>query len=226
MNGLPYYKAYPRDFIEGTIGMPLELKGAYRVLLDLIYMQDGALPDDPHYISGQLGCSVRKWKTIRQSLVAAKKIEEQNGFISQKRARRELEITRKYQETQAENRRGSNKNKDLEKPPSNHTEPEPDNTEPNGSDGVAVIADATKDAIWKRGVPYLVESGVPDRQARSAIGKWIRDAGAQRLYDALAQSKASGTGDPIPYITKILQPEPEPVDVLAMVRERRARGEA
>ncbi len=22
MNGLPYYKAYPRDFIEGTVGMP------------------------------------------------------------------------------------------------------------------------------------------------------------------------------------------------------------
>ncbi|MFK5283859.1 DUF1376 domain-containing protein, partial [Lacticaseibacillus paracasei] len=56
MNGLPYYKAYPRDFIEGTIGMPFELKGAYRLLLDLIYMQGGRLPDDAKYISGLLGC--------------------------------------------------------------------------------------------------------------------------------------------------------------------------
>lgn len=82
MNGLPYYKAYPRDFIEGTIGMPLELKGAYRVLLDLIYMQSGDLPDDPHYISGQLGCSVRKWKSIRERLIEAGKIQVNGDFLT------------------------------------------------------------------------------------------------------------------------------------------------
>lgn len=44
MNGLPYYKAYPRDFIEGTVGMSFELKGAYRLVLDLIYLRSGNCP--------------------------------------------------------------------------------------------------------------------------------------------------------------------------------------
>ena len=128
MNGLPYYKAYPRDFIEGTIGMPLELKGAYRVLLDLIYMQGGRLKDDPRYISGLLGCSVRAWKKHRSALIDQHKIIVENGIISNFRADKELETLRKYQVQQSENRRAVNKNNRLEKPSSDHTEPEPEYT--------------------------------------------------------------------------------------------------
>lgn len=126
MNGLPYYKAYPRDFIEGTIGMSFELKGAYRLLLDLIYMQAGRLPDDPRYISGLLGCSVRAWKKYRATLVSDGKIYAENGIISNFRADKELETLSKLQEVKRENRSGGNKNKDLAKRPSDHTEPEPD----------------------------------------------------------------------------------------------------
>ena len=129
MNGLPYYKAYPRDFIEGTIGMSFELKGAYRLVLDLIYMQGGNLPDDARYISGQLGCSIRKWKSLRDDLVAAGKIQVSGEFLRNKRAEKELETLAKLQETKRENRAAANKNKDLGKRPSDHTEPEPDKKE-------------------------------------------------------------------------------------------------
>lgn len=126
MNGLPYYKAYPRDFIEGTIGMPFELKCAYRVVLDLIYMQGGKLPDDARYISGLLGCSIRKWKALRSSLISADKIQVNGEFLSNYRADNELETLAKQQEKQAENARRPRKNKDLQKPRLSHTEPEPE----------------------------------------------------------------------------------------------------
>lgn len=124
MNGLPYYKAYPRDFIEGTIGMPFELKAAYRLVLDLIYMQGGELPDDPRYISGLLGCSIRAWNRHRLALIQSGKILAENGIISNLRADKELESLRKVQVKQAENASGPNKNKGLEKPRLNHTEPD------------------------------------------------------------------------------------------------------
>ncbi len=110
---LPYYKKYPRDFVEGTIGMPLETKGAYSIILDMIYMQDGELPDDPRYISGMLGCSVRKWKSIRNELINAGKLYAQNDIISNKRADKERESLRKLQHNQAEKGRLSNKNNKL-----------------------------------------------------------------------------------------------------------------
>tara|TARA_R110002033_G_scaffold29914_4_gene66650 strand:- start:6076 stop:6870 length:795 start_codon:yes stop_codon:yes gene_type:complete len=126
VNGLPYYKAYPRDFVEGTIGMPFEMKCAYRVVLDLIYMQGGDLPDDPRYISGLLGCSVRKWNSIRDFLISAGKLQVNGEFLTNYRAVIELETLAKLQDRQRENRSGSNKNKGLEKPRSRQPEPEPE----------------------------------------------------------------------------------------------------
>lgn len=125
-NVLPYYKAYPRDFIEGTIGMGLELKGAYRVLLDLIYMQSGFLRDDARYISGLLGCSVRKWESIRIQLICAGKIQVSNGKITNSRARLELDSTLTQQKLNAENGAKAHKNKHLLERPLSQPEPEPE----------------------------------------------------------------------------------------------------
>jgi len=114
-NALPYYPRYPRDFLDGTAGMSLELKGAYSVVLDLIYMMgERGLPDDARYISGQLGCSVRKWNGLRETLVSEGKIFIENGIISNSRADKEKIIQRKYRDNKSENRARPNKNKDLE----------------------------------------------------------------------------------------------------------------
>ena len=126
MNGLPYYKAYPRDFIEGTIGMPFELKGAYRLVLDLIYMQGGSLPDDARYISGLLGCSVRKWNSFRQELIARGKLQVSGESLTNYRAVIELETLAKVQEKQSQNASRPRKNNNLAEPRLNHTEPDTD----------------------------------------------------------------------------------------------------
>lgn len=126
MNGLPYYKAYPRDFIDGTVGMDLETKGAYRIVLDLIYLHGGALPDDARYISGQLGCSVRKWNGIRETLIDLGKLRTNAGRLTNERAIIELESLGKFQEKQRENGSRPKKNKGLAKPRLNHTESDAD----------------------------------------------------------------------------------------------------
>ena len=129
---LPYYKKYPRDFIEGTIGMSLELKGAYALVLDLIYMQDGQLPDDAKYISGLLGCSVKKWNSLRKILVETDKIYVSGNFLSNYRADKERETLRKFQQNQSEKASNPRKNNNLAgatvKPARVKPEPEPDNT--------------------------------------------------------------------------------------------------
>ena len=137
MNGLPYYKRYPRDFIEGTIGMPFELKVTYSFILDLIYMQGGNLPDDPRYISGLLGVSVRKWNSLRSGLLEAGKIQtvegDEIGYLTNYRAVIEIESLAKLSRTQSEKRSRPNKNKDLESPQINHSEPEPDKEDKRGA---------------------------------------------------------------------------------------------
>lgn len=117
MNSLPFYKRYAKDLFVGTAGMSLELKGAYGLILDLIYLHNGALPDDAQYIAGQLGTSVRKWNSLRKELIKVGKLYAENEIISNKRADKELIIQRSFRDKQAENRSRPNKNNDLEKPP-------------------------------------------------------------------------------------------------------------
>jgi len=119
MNALPYYRRFPRDFVEGTVGMPFDLKGAYSILLDLIYMQDGRLPDDARYIAGLLGCSVKAWNGYRLRLLAMGKIVSDGEIISNFRANLELDKVAEIRRTKSENRAGKSKNKDLPERPSN-----------------------------------------------------------------------------------------------------------
>lgn len=125
---LPYYKRYPRDFFEGTIGMSFEAKGTYGLVLDLIYKTDGRLKDDSRYIAGMLGCSTRKWNNLRDELVEAGKLVIENGIISNFRADNLLIERRTFQNKQRENRSKANKNKRVKKPRSNQPEPDTDIT--------------------------------------------------------------------------------------------------
>lgn len=113
---LPYYKRFPRDFLDGTIGLSLEVKGAYGIVLDLIFMRDGHLEDNAQYIAGQLGCSVRKWLSIKEELFSRGKIECNLGFISNSRADKLLVEAGIYQAKQSENGKKPKKDNGIEKP--------------------------------------------------------------------------------------------------------------
>ena len=116
MNGLPWYQRFPRDLIEGTVGMPYDVKMQYWALLDLIFLYNNALPDDANFICGTFGCSKQLWRKVRAELIAREKIQINNDIISNKRAENILESSRKYSTKQANNRRGHSKNNELPEP--------------------------------------------------------------------------------------------------------------
>jgi uncharacterized protein YdaU (DUF1376 family) len=190
-NALPYYKAYPRDFIEGTIGMSLELKGAYRVLLDLIYMQSGFLRDDARYISGLLGCSVRKWESIRVQLICAGKIQLEKGKITNSRARLELDSTLAQQKLNAENGAKAHKNKHLSERSLSQPEPEP---EPDIDTNVSIKRDKPK--------PKKIDQEKFE-EFWSAYPKKISKGAAQRAYEKA--TKETSHNDIIEGLTRSVQ---------------------
>ncbi len=132
MSSQPWYKRYPSNFISGTLGLTLEEKGAYSLVLDLIYDRGRPIPDDARYIAGVCGCSVRKWNAIRDRLVELGKIVVSDGLISNNRAEKEIEKAAKSSEERsesgrkggiksAENRSKSNKNNELGQAEVKHT---------------------------------------------------------------------------------------------------------
>lgn len=100
---LPWYRRFPDNFIAGTVGLTLEEKGAYSLVLDLMYVRGGPVPDEPRYIAGVCNCSVRKWNSIRQRLLDLGKITSADGYLTNHRAEEEIEIARKISREAAEN---------------------------------------------------------------------------------------------------------------------------
>jgi hypothetical protein len=117
---LPYYLRYPDAFLEATDGWPGDLKGAYGILLDLIYRRDGKLVDDAGSIAGHLGYSVRKWNLLKKQLIEKGKIKVVDGIIRNTRADDHLISRRSFQEKQAINRSRPNKINDEGSPPSTY----------------------------------------------------------------------------------------------------------
>lgn len=170
MSNLPYYPRYPRDFFEGTAGMSFELKAAYGLVLDLIYMMgQRGLPDDPHFISGHLGMSVRKWNGLRQKLIDAGKIAVDDGIISNKRADKEKVIQSKFQDKQRENASKPRKNKDLAQPRLSHTD-----TDTEEKEDTSVSS--------KKSAPAKKKSQLPDGwQLPKDWGDWAMEQGMDEL---------------------------------------------
>jgi len=198
MNGLPYYKAYPRDFIEGTVGMDFEMKAAYRLVLDLIYMQNGNLPDDPRYISGLLGCSTKKWNSLRGRLISAGKIHARDGHIGNYRADKELETLGKFQDKQRENRSRPNKNNGLKSPPINHTEPD---TEPKKDIPLRGPAAGTS----SEAEVYAVGKKVLGKSAGGVITKLRKACGYDDGYTLDWLRQAAEKQSPIEWINAVLK---------------------
>lgn len=127
---LAYYKRYPRDFIEGVSAARLtfEQRGAYAIVLDLIYSHDGDLPDDPRFIAGVLNCSVRLWKSIRLVLIEKEKLFVSGEFLTNKRADELLEETAKLADKNRENGSKPKKSNGMPKPKAkpNGRHPNPD----------------------------------------------------------------------------------------------------
>lgn len=127
MTGNPWYPRYPQDFLMGTMGMPLETRGAYAVLLDMIYDRGRPIPDEPNWIAGMMGISTRKWNSIRASLIAADKITVEDGYISNARAEREIAKADAHSKKHAENgaKGGRKRAENTLKTPRKHAENDP-----------------------------------------------------------------------------------------------------
>lgn len=81
-------------------------------------------------------------------------------------------------------------------------------TEAIASDASASISTpmSPTDQLWTDGIQTLQSLGAPEKQSRAMVGKWLRDTGedAPRILDAIALARERRTGDPIPFVTRVL----------------------
>jgi uncharacterized protein YdaU (DUF1376 family) len=109
MSRFPYHRRYHEDALNGMARLTLEQRGCYQTVLDLIYAHGGPIEDDERYLAAQMLVSIRKWRALRDDLIALGKIWLVDGRIGNGRAERELADSGALRALQAENGRNSAK---------------------------------------------------------------------------------------------------------------------
>jgi uncharacterized protein YdaU (DUF1376 family) len=96
MSARHYHKRYHSDALSGFMALTLEERGAYQTLLDMMYDRQGPLIDNERLLAGYMNCSIRKWRQLREDLIAKGKIRINSaGQITNDRAEKEIESASK-----------------------------------------------------------------------------------------------------------------------------------
>lgn len=98
-----WHARYHRQALDGMQCLTLEERGAYNTILDLIYDRQAPLPDDPRWLAGWMGVSLRKWATLRATLIVKGKLYvTPDGRLANVRADFELETAAELSRNRAE----------------------------------------------------------------------------------------------------------------------------
>lgn len=211
-----FYKMEPLKWDRGTDNLTLEQEAAYLRICNAIYAADQPIAENYRALAGMWRCNERRAKRLLAELVDAGKVYVEAGWIKNDKAisdvamRLELRVKRQLAGHSGGIESGKSRAKALENKETH---------EANGSTRKEVekssVAKATggrpaidrSEAIWGNGKRYLVRHGVSEKNAGSLIGRWLKLAGADAVYDALAAANAAGSPDPVAYITAALKPK-------------------
>lgn len=230
-----WHPRYHQDALDGMLMLTLEERGAYNTILDLIYNRQAPVPDDERWIAGWLGCSVKKWRLLRATLLVKGKLvacEHQNQpALMNERARLEIESASTRRRVAAESGANGgrkraqkeaerNKNKGLGQAALEGSLKLKTETETIGSVSKDTGGEPPSDidgATWTSAVTLLkAQADMPEKQARSFFGRLLSENGleARDLLPAVTQAVVNRTQDPASYLRRSA----------AGISKRRAQG--
>lgn len=220
MSTLPYHKRYHSDALAGMMPLSLEERGAYNTLLDLMYDRGAGLIDNERLLAGYMNCSIRKWRQIREQLLAVGKIcITSDGLISNSRARKEIENTAKTHRklidagskggrTRAENKKKDNENNETGQASLDHglsqaqairalpeARSQSSVTSVTAAEGAAEV-DPDK-VFWANAKAMLQPHCRGD--AGKVVGQWLRDHGKEMTVASLNAAQLERAVNPIEY---------------------------
>lgn len=167
----PYFKFYPRDWLEATRSMSLEQRGAYIDLICILMEMEGHLRDDDRWISHQMHISTRKWKAVKTDLVEHKKIRIEGDLIVQERCLKELDLL------MARSRTGSESATNRERTKRENRENINEFNDANGTVVPLRARDSDSDSEEERKIPPVVPrlGDAPKKRKGSAPEGYSQD---------------------------------------------------
>jgi len=219
-----HYAHHIGDYRPHTAHLTMVEDGAYRRLLDLYYLHEKPLPGDVATCQRLTACRSKEERAAVETILSEFFSLEADGWHQRKADA----IIAEYQgkaETARKNGRGGGRPKTKEKPSENQSgfssvpKTNPDETvtvnrKPlTNSDANASGADAPKidpvKVLFDEGVRLLTDTGTPEPQARSLIGRWRKNHGDEATRTAIQAAYDHGAVAPVEFIAASLTRAPK-----------------
>lgn len=214
MSETPFMPLWVADFVGDTMDLDAKEVGAYLLILMTMWGRDGYLPNDERKLQRVARCG-RDWPRVWASIQHY--FTEDGDRITQGRLLKEVQKVASKRIVNAQHgalggRAKALKSKDasLANATVSLQQPEP---YPEREDSEAKASDASVDfakQLWERGVAFLGKHNVPDRQARTLIGKWRKAYTDTDIFDAFSACSKQGAIDPVSWITARLDGKGKP----------------
>lgn len=199
MAALPYMPLYVADYIADTAHLTAVEHGAYLMLIMNYWQRGKALPADDVRLSRIARVDASEWPSVRAAI--SEFFDEVDGEWRHGRIEAELaHVHMKSVKAKAAAQRSVSVRSANAQRPFNHTDTDTD-TEKNknipspvgdGQDEPAEVpAQTTRQILFDEGLSILIGHKVPEKQARSLIGQWLRDSSddESRVLNAIRLSR-------------------------------------
>jgi uncharacterized protein YdaU (DUF1376 family) len=213
MAEFPSLPLFTDAYLADTTHLTTTEHGAYLLLLMTAWRIPGCcLPDDDVMLARYAKMTRDKWKKIRPTLVQFFRVRD--GQWHQARLQDELQHlqSKKSQQSKAgkasatakalkrRNRDAASVDDPLQRNANENSTPRPTpNTLTKVSDADAHSGDPKK-MIFDLGVPLLTAGGMKPPQARSMLGKWLKDHDPAAVLAAIVAAQAHGPASPVEWI--------------------------
>lgn len=211
-----YYERHLGDYARDTGHLSLLEHGVYTLLLDRYYATEQGIPEGQAH-------RVARARSVAENAAVDAVLSEfftlTNGAWTNGRVEEELAKARvRIEAAKANGKKGGRKPKanpagtqqeptgfipvkPIETQTKAHQSPPNHLSEPNGSGASAPDAPpAVIDPIWHTGLSFLTRKGVPERSARSFLGKFKAAVGDMAAGALLVQAETDDITDPVPWL--------------------------
>ena len=213
MAEFPSLPLFTDAYLADTTHLTTTEHGAYLLLLMTAWRTPGCyLPDDDVMLARYAKMTRDKWKKIRPTLVQFFRVRD--GQWHQARLQDELQHlqSKKSQQSKAgkasatakalkrRNRDAASVDDPLQRNATENSTPRPTPNTVTKVTGAEALSDDPKKMIFNLGVPMLTAGGMKPSQARSMLGKWLKDHDPAAVLAGIVAARDHAPANPVEWI--------------------------
>lgn len=211
MAEFPALPIFTDAYMADTRHLTATQHGAYLLLLMTAWrMPDCALPDDNQFLARCASIDPRGWASIKTIVMAFWRMNPEGKWVQNR-----LLDERRFAEARADHASKAGRASALKRKKRHSTRVQPNVNPssttlplPSTSTNVEGVPPSITGLLFGPALQYLVKnSGLPEKECRSLIGKWKKESGEDSTLKALRQSQKEEASQPIEYISRILKPK-------------------